>query len=258
MMSGQGLYDDDMSSLVFAQMSKKNLSKKVIKKYGHKLDWHLVSRFSELDVELVEMFKDKIDWYVFSKYQNLSAKMIDKYHPYLHFDGVYQNEHVLRNMPAFQPNNMLFNSSKDLPQPLGHWFYRTVLSLPFRKQFDNIQPWIAMEPYLSFISLSGCTYLSIEMMEHYEDRLCWDRICQRVELSEAFLERFKHKLIWMHLSVNRNWKMELLEKHFSKIDKHVFLLYGLGSVVLAKRGINVLEVRDVKVDKNGIHITMNQ
>lgn len=240
--------DLDPVIMTFVRMSKRPLNKRTIKTHADRLNWKFVSRYSNLDEELVELYKDKIDWRIFSEFQHMNADLMNKYHSYLYYDQVFRNEYIVMNQIQYDAHDKIFNSSKDLPQPLGHWFYHTVLSLPDEDQFKVIEPWIAVEPYLAFNALSGCEDLTLEWIDCFKEKLIWPHICCQCRVTSEFLERFKDLLIWEALSVNKNWPKKLLIEHFDKIDKKMFMNLGEGRLLIEHKGINVKKVEDMRLE----------
>ncbi len=227
------------------------LDDKLIKKYFDKLEWPLVCKYSKLSTNMLKKYKNHVDWKVASRYQELGPKDIDLFHPYIHFDEFNNNAYFIRNKHLkYDMDKKLFNGSINLPQPLGHYFHRTVFSLPPEEQFKNVEIWKAVEPYLSFIALSLVRVLTIEFIETFKQKLDWQRLSCTYPLTKTFLVQFEDFIDWNYVSINRSWSTDLVVEYQRKIDMHLFFEHGIG-----KKLVQMATSPSVKieiVDRNGI------
>ncbi len=70
------------------------LSRMLQLKYKDYWNWVLMSKFQELDEDIIELMKNKINWIYISKYQKLSKDFIIKHSKMLDFNNLRYNKKI--------------------------------------------------------------------------------------------------------------------------------------------------------------------
>jgi len=179
-------------------MIKERFFDKQLAKYGHRLNWEILSQNPSLTPALIEKYEDKWNWSNLSTNPSLTPALIEKYEDKWDWDFLAQN-------PSLTP--AVIEKYEHRWGSWGDLSYHRSLTPAFIQKYEN---------RLNWSNLSENASLTPALIEKYEDKWDWNRLSRNRALTPALIEKYEDKWNWNWISKNPCLTPALIEKYEDK------------------------------------------
>ena len=219
---------------------------------NHKKVWEQILQKAKISKNFIEKYKNNIDWKLLIKNKNINVEEIishyyDEIYPYIDLPFLLEHVNKLSGDFILKKADEIFKnkgiSEKDeflisilIPQIKD---YNKKTFVNFLKKYKENIDW---NRFLSFYLNKLPSFYKIEndklvLLDDLieinpnllniidKDNSLWDIISMKHPLSISFIEKYKEKLDWTKLALNETLSNEIIEKYKNKFDPNELITY---------------------------------